>query len=243
MIYQKSFFSLLMLCGLNLAAMACGPVLQTDEANQQPEKNFGQAAPQVDWLQTPPLPEWTHKKRFTEGGIEQLIAGTAPFMSPAEAEAELDREMSRIAREWIGERFSLEAAEQLQLSPQAIRAQWMCNHETIPCIFKVPGSSPDNSHSMYRSFAQLALTDNVVNQVSQLWETKQVALREERQRGKLIQWSIGGGALLCLLASVHSYLRVDYLTRGYQTVRLRLLLAGTSAAIIGLSLWLLNVVK
>ncbi len=241
MINRISLWAILWFIGSSAVASAVGPVQESDKPNQQPEKNFGSVADQAEWLKSPPLPEWTQKKRFTdENGVEQLVIGTAPFMSPAQAEAELDRSMLLIARQWISERFSADAGEHLELSPQTIRTQWMTNHEEVPCIFQVPGSAAE---SMYRSFAQLAMTDKVIDQVSQLWETKKVALREERQRGKLIQWSIGGGALLCLLASVHSYLRVDYLTRGYQTVRLRLLLAAATAAIIGLSLWLLNVVK
>ena len=228
-------------CCVWSVALGIAAIAWSDEPVQKPEKDFGPAAAQAEWLKTPPLPEWTEKLRFIENDVEYFVAATAPVMSAAEAEAELDREMQRVAREWIRERFSAEVAENVEISPAAIRANWMTNHAQVPCILELPSSSSNSSYSMYRSFAQLAMTNKVVEQVTGLWATKKVALLELRQRGKLTQWSVIGGALLLLLASIHSYLRMDFLTRGYHTRRLWMLLGVATAGIVGMSIWLLNV--
>jgi hypothetical protein len=207
---------------------------------QNAEQDFGPTAMQEEWLKSPPLPDWTQKKRFSENGTDYLVAATPPVMTPAAAEAELDLLLVRLVQQWIEERFSAEAAEHVTVTPQMIRSQWVPNHLENPCVFQLPGST--ESIPMYRSFAQVAMTEQAAALIGQRWEAMQSELRELRQRGKLIRWSIVGGAFLCLLATVHSYLRMDYLTRGYQTGRLRWLLALTSAGIVGLAMWLLKVV-
>lgn len=243
MIFSPLLYRLLWYCGFSLGFVAQATAYHADESKQQPEKSFGSIATQSEWLRSEPLEEWTQQKRFVENGVEHLVAGTAPFMTPADAESELDREMIRILREWIGERFSPQAAEQLELSPQMVRTQWMTNHRVATCVFQPPNVAPQDATSMYRSFAQVALTDKTVGQISNLWDSRKIELREARQRGTLIQWSILGGAILTLLASIHSYLRMDFVTRGYHTRKLRLVFLGTVAAIGGMTIWLLNILQ
>lgn len=223
-------------CGLLLCAFAAG--WADDETKPQAEKEFGRPAAQSEWLKTPPLPEWTEKTHFVENEIEYYVAEAPASMTAADAEAELDRQMQRIAREWIRERFSAEAAEHLEVPVSTIRDDWMVNHELVPCVMELPSAE---SYAMYRSFAQLAMTDKVVKQVTGLWTARKAELMELRQRDRLTQWTVIGGALLLLLASVHSYLRMDFVTRGYHTRRLQLMLGAAIAAIIGMSVWLLNV--
>lgn len=233
-----------------LAAVGCCLLLVSslnaqadDETKQRAEREFGPPAVQSEWLKSPPLPEWTEKSRFVENQVEHLVAGTAPVLSAAEAEAELDREMQRVVREWIRERFSPEVADHIEIPASKIRREWMVNHLPVPCMLELPSDAPNHSYPMYRSFAQIAMTDHVVDQVSSLWATKQVELLEARQRWTLTRWSVIGGALLLLLASVHSYLRMDFTTRGFHTWRLRLLLGLAATGIVGMSIWLLNVLN
>jgi hypothetical protein len=213
-------------------------------AQDDAEKPFGSVATQTEWLKTPPLPEWTEKQRFVDAeDVEHLVVATAPFMTPAEAEAELDREMLKKAAQWIGQRFGEEAGTFLELSPTIVRADWMVEHLPVTCMLELPAGNSSGNYPMYRSFAQLAMTDQVVEQVESMWAERQVTLREERQRSKLVRWSIVGGGVLVLLVSLHSYLRMDYLTRGYQTSRLRLLLAAACLGTVGLAGWLLSVIR
>ncbi len=228
-------------CGLCSAFLGLAVLAWGDDTKQNAEKDFGPVAAQAEWLKTPPLPAWTEMDRFEENDVEYFVAATDAVMSAADAEADLDREMQRVVSDWIRERFSAEVATHVEIPPATIRAEWMVNHLRVPCVFELPSSAPNGAYSMYRSFAQLAMSDKVVKHVTDLWAKKKVELVELRQRDRLTQWSVIGGGLLLLLASIHSYLRMDFLTRGYHTRKLQLFLGAAIASIVGMSVWLLNV--
>jgi hypothetical protein len=61
----------------------------------------------------------------------------------------------------------------------------------------------------------------------------EVRFREQVVQQRMWQVMIGSGSLLGLLAAVYGYLRLDTLTRGYYTGRLRLAAAATILAIVG----------
>lgn len=226
---------------LSLCLVGGAVLAQADEDVPQAEKDFGKIAAQAEWLKSPPLPDWTSQKRISEQGVDYLIAGTAPVMSAADAEAELDREMAQALKTWIRERFSTEVAENLEIPIEMIRGRWMVNHLPVPCMMELPSSQPGNSYPMYRSFSQLAMTENVVEEISELWTARKKELVELRQKVRLTQWTILSGAVMLVLATVHSFIRLQLLSPGTHARKLRWMLVTAVTAIVGLSIWLLNI--
>jgi hypothetical protein len=215
---------------------------QTDESTPLAEKEFGKIAEQKEFLKTPPLPDWTKKKRIFEEGVEYLIAGTAaPVMSAADAEASLDREMQKAVQGWIRERFSAEVAENLEVPIETIRGKWMVNHLPVPCIFDMSSTQPGLTYPMYQSFSQLAMTDSVFDDISNLWKVRKRELLELRRTTKLTQWTIISGAVVLALACLHSYFRLNLLSEGSHSRKLGLVLAGTLLALGLMATWLVNI--
>lgn len=230
--------------GVAIAIVFCATPLwaQTDESTPIAEKEFGNVADQKEYLKTPPLPDWTKKKRIFEEGVEYLVAGTAaPVMSAADAEASLDREMQIAVQDWIRERFSAEVAENLEVPIETIRGKWMVNHLPVPCIFDMSSSQPGLTYPMYQSFSQLAMTDSVVEDISTLWKARKSELMELRRTTKLTQWTIISAAVILALASIHSYFRLNLLSNGGHSRKLGMILAGTLFAIGGMAAWLVNI--
>jgi hypothetical protein len=215
--------------------------VQDGQAQWPAEKDDGPPMPQSEWYKAP-VPGWARELKTVDNGVEYLVVASDPFLNSADAEMQLDERIVAELRIWIGRHFSTEAANALSLSAQRIREKWLSKHQSVVGIFQQPESPPESARTMYRSFAQLAMTEDAVSEIGKIWDQRKLELREERQRGKLARWSIIGGAMLLALAVVHSYLRLDYLTRGYHTGKLRLMLGGSFAVIAVATIWLLRVI-
>ena len=92
-------------------------------------------------------------------------------------------------------------------------------------------SSVGKEFDCFRGYAHLWITDEFHEYVDQRWQKSQT-------KNRVIQIGLAGGTVICFLAMVFAYLRLNYITRGIYSGRLQTIFLLLAIAV-GISAYLL----
>lgn len=187
------------------------PAPATNAAPAQP------AAPIQAHTAGPKRPAWMDQPTGYRDGVDRTIATAGPYSTPQECYQKLNDAIREALRNHVGRFMTLPAGVEIELPPdfihkQIVRDEWLQQSEY-------------SIGPMYNLHALLVFDSSVNQEIDRRY-------RESHRAGRLAYTGAGAALLLGLIGTMFGYLKLDTLTRGYYTGRLR---AAATAAILALA--------
>ncbi|MBI2823053.1 MAG: hypothetical protein HYX69_00015 [Planctomycetia bacterium] len=151
-------------------------------------------------------PEWIDEAAARVGDVYHKTVKTDAWDTTEECEKDLVKAERQAVREYVDRSFGDGASSRFEIPQSFIKQRieqetWEEPHESSVGMMKV-------------MYARLEFDSRVRTQLQHMWRDKIVQRRLEETAG-------GAGAILLVLGTLFSYLKLDTLTRGYYTGRLR----------------------
>lgn len=215
---------------MEITAEAASP---SDESSASPEE----ATPAPAELTAAPRPEWMKEALTpTRDFVERRVIHIERYSTIDELQTELPAHLRDAMNEFMAKNIDYSAPDLVKLPPG-----YVVDHGILADRW-TEVHSPDEHASlgqtMYSLHVLLQFDKNVRNDLQVRYEQAKVGYR-------LGAFGVGGGLLLSLLATLYGYLKLDTLTKGFYTGRLRLAagLTGASAATAAAALMAEGVVR
>lgn len=184
----------------------------------------------------PPRPDWVEADDVQTGDIHTMSVSSGPHETERECRKALDRELQKAVDEYIDwhlgpvydDRFRASKYVRYELDEikQRLIPSGKIYHEVIQVSFG----------PMHQMHAQLAFDpafrrelDSRRSDLEQLW--KQWVVQQ-----RLVAIAVGFGLLLALMGVVFAYFRLDTVTRGFYSGRLKWAASAAIAAVVGVAI-------
>jgi hypothetical protein len=199
---------------------------QPAETMKAPAPSTESASPSSEAAPTPPIvtkPDWVKSPGVIAlNGVYTVTVEIGPFSSHEEIRHEFMKKVDLEVRHYMEQFVDPMAPSLVKLPPGFIVDRGILADrwdETLPAdqfSFNAP---------MYTQYVQLRFDENVKRELTERFQQARVVHR-------VGVFGLGGGLLLALLGTLYGYLKLDTLTQGYYTLRLRFAaaLAGIGAA-------------
>ncbi|MGE0607307.1 MAG: hypothetical protein AB7O62_09455 [Pirellulales bacterium] len=177
---------------------------------------------------TAPRPAWVGQPASLQNGVYRLAVTVGPFhATDPKAQRELSEKISRTFAQYVEADRGPAAAGHMLFSPGEIR------HRFVKDSWYEPYQSPTPSlQAMVYLHALLAIDDAARREIDSRFTDIMVAQRLKQAGG-------AAAALLLVLASLFGYLKLDTLTRGYYSGRLKVAAAALAGVgVTTLAYWL-----
>jgi hypothetical protein len=162
-----------------------------------------QVASKPDWVKSPGV--------LAQNGVYTVTVEIGPFSSHEEIRHEFMRKVDLEVRHYMEQFIDPMAPSLVKLPPGFIvdrgvlADRWDESHSANEFSFNAP---------MYTQYVQLRFDENVQRELTERFKQARVVHR-------VGVFGLGGGLLLALLGTLYGYLKLDTLTQGYYTMRLR----------------------
>ncbi|HUY88317.1 MAG TPA: hypothetical protein VMV10_06260 [Pirellulales bacterium] len=162
-------------------------------------------------------PAWMDEPTGKRDGVYRTIATAGPYTTPQECHEKLNEALNEAVKSYIDRFLTERAGAKIALSPSFIhehvaRGEWLEQSEY-------------SVGPMYNLHALLVFDKEANQEIDRRYRESQVA-------GRLAATGVGAALVLGLIGTLFGYLKLDTLTRGYYTGRLR---AAAAAAILALA--------
>jgi hypothetical protein len=185
-------------------------------APARPADAAQQAAPIQAHTAGAARPPWMDQPTGYRDGVDRTIATAGPYATPQECNQRLNEAIREAVRNHVDRFMTLPAGVEIELPPAYIHGRIVQDEWLQQSEYAVG--------PMYNLHALLVF-DSAVNQEIER------CYRESHLSGRLAYTGAGAALLLGLIGTMFGYLKLDTLTRGYYTGRLR---AAAAAAILAL---------
>lgn len=162
-------------------------------------------------------PAWMDEPTGKRGNEFHTIATAGPYATPQECREKLDEAIRDAVRHYVGGHLSHRSGVEIELPPSFIHNE-LVRHEWLV-------QSEYSFGPMYNLHALLVFDKTTNEAIDRHFHDGQV-------RGRLGYAGAGAALVLALVGTLFGYLKLDTLTRGYYTGRLR---AAAAAAILALA--------
>ena len=180
-----------------------------------------------------PLPDWAIQGSFEVNGIKTCLIKSPERLEQAAARSELESEALKRVYAELDETIAPYASMVLRLTPERVLAHCLVPDRTHAQIIyteladELAAELGQSREKSYRYYAQLRFDPAFHAWAQNVYETEVVSSRVQ-------QLALAGGSLVCVLAIVFGFLRVNHQTRGFYRGRLQLLvLAGVLLLLVG----------
>lgn len=200
------------------------------------EKKESAPSATAEAVTSTPRPEWMKEALTpTRDFVERRVIHIERYSTIDELQTELPEQLRVAMTEFMAKNIDYSAPDLVKLPPGYVVDHGILADRWTEVI-------PEHEHSlgrpMYSLHVLLQFDKNVRNDLQLRYEQAKVGYR-------LGAFGVGGGLLLSLLATLYGYLKLDTLTKGFYTGRLRLAagLTGASAATAAAALMAEGVVR
>jgi hypothetical protein len=205
---------------MSVTADAASP---SDQSSASPEEFATDPKPVEAELTSAPRPEWMKEALTpTRDFVERRVVHIDRYSTIDELQAELPAHLRDAMNEFMAKNIDYSAPDLVKLPPG-----YVVDHGILADRWTEVSRDHEDSlgQPMYSLHVLLQFDKNVRNDLQLRYEQAKVGYR-------LGAFGVGGGLLLSLLATLYGYLKLDTLTKGFYTGRLRLAagLTGASAA-------------
>jgi hypothetical protein len=218
---------------MSVTADAASP---SDQSSASPEEFATEPQPVAAELTSAPRPEWMKEALTpTRDFVERRVIHIERYSTIDELQAELPAHLRDAMNEFMAKNVDYSAPDLVKLPPG-----YVVDHGIL--ADRWTEVHPAEEHSLGQPFYSLHVLlqfdKNVRNDLQVRYHQAKVGFR-------LGAFGVGGGLLLSLLATLYGYLKLDTLTKGFYTGRLRLAagLTGASAATAAAALMAEGVVR
>lgn len=162
-------------------------------------------------------PAWMDQPMGKHDGVFRTIATAGPYSTPQECREKLNEAIQGAIKHYVDGFLPRRAGVKIDLPPsfihnQLVRGEWLEQSEY-------------SVGPMYNLHALLVFDQQANQEIDRLYHEGQV-------QGRLAYTGAGAGLVLALISTLFGYLKLDTLTRGYYTGRLRV---AAGAAILALA--------
>lgn len=188
---------------------------QPAEATPAPAPSAESPSASANVTPAPPMvikPDWVKSPGvIAQNGVYTVTVDIGPFSSHEEIRQEFMRKVDQEVRHYMEQFIDPLAPSLIKLPPGFIVDRGILADrwdETLPAdqfSFNAP---------MYTQYVQLRFDENVKRELTERFQQARVVHR-------VGVFGLGGGLLLTLLGTLYGYLKLDTLTQGYYTMRLR----------------------
>jgi len=177
-------------------------------------------------------PEWLERTSRFSDGVYYLYATDGPFIDRRQCEEALPELLRRRTAEYVREYLGLGNDVALAVSPHYIQSEIVKEVWIGPWQEESSGVLPTSEpFDRYGLYVAMEFDDADRAYFANIWRQQQVTDR-------VWATAIASGVLLSLMGIVFGYLKLDTMTRGYYSGRLKLAAAGAATAAVGAAVWL-----
>ena len=162
-------------------------------------------------------PTWMDEPTGYRDGVYRTIATAGPYATPQECNQKLNDAIREAVRNHADRSMTLPAGVEIELPPAFVHERIVRNEWLQQSEYAVG--------PMYNLHALLVFDRGVNQEIERRYRESQIA-------GRLASTGAGAALVLGLIATMFGYLKLDTLTRGYYTGRLR---AAAATAILALA--------
>lgn len=182
-------------------------------------------------------PDWLQKRTIQdENGIYLYVQTNDPCSNPLEAEQALDQDCVDIIREVIDGWYQAGVGEKVDIDDSYIKQHLVFDDRMLVKQYKDEHTEElcrtfGKDYEYFRGYAQLQLTNDFREHVSERWKTEQT-------RTRLVQSGIIGASVLGLLLILFGYFHLEQATRGFYSVRLQMVGLIVILTLVAIAVWL-----